>query len=682
MREAIREGGRLKGQDRIWFGGDYNPDQYGAETMEEDLRLFREAGVNLLTLPVFAWARLEPEEGVYDFGWLDRILDRIWENGIRVCLATPTSAQPAWLSAKYPEVLPVDIQGRKRTHGMRVFFCVNSPKYRERAAALAAEFGRRYAHHPALACWHVANEYGTACYCDTCQGKFRTWLKKRYGTTEELNRRWHTAFWGRTVYSFEEVFLPTELNDDYRFCPAVQLDYQRFLTDSTAECFRNEAEVLRSFNPDIPVTTNMSGFIRKLDQFVFTREMDTVGWDNYPSPQDPPHLVAMKHDIMRGLKGGQSFLLMEQSPNQQNWQPYNRLKRPGEVRRLSWQALARGADSCLFFQMRQSVAGQEKFHGALIGHGGHGDTRVFREMTGLGRELAAAGDRFLGGRTPARVAFLMDWNSWWALEQSSGPSRDMDYLKLLAAFYRPFHARNIPVDFLNPGPDTDYAAYDLVAAPLLYMTKPGVAEGLTEYVRRGGGLLASFMTGLADENDRCVFGNAPGKLRQALGLWVEETDALRPEEGNRILPERGGELRESRRCGFLCDLIRTEGAEVLARYGEDFYAGVPCVTRNRFGKGMAWYVGTLPEADFLTELTDRICGERGIRSPFPADPGVEITRRVNDRGETWFFLNHSEEPASVELGETRLRDLVSGEMLSGRLTLAGGDVKAGFRSAE
>ena len=248
----------MKKADRIYYGGDYNPDQWDDQTIEEDMRLFRKAGINLLTLPVFSWAKLEPEEGVYEFGWLDRILDKIWENGIHVCLATPTTAQPAWLSTRYPEVLPVDIAGRKRTHGMRVFFCVNSLKYRERAAAIAEEMAKRYAHHPALAMWHVSNEYGTYCYCPTCQAKFRQWLKRRYGTLEELNKRWHTTFWGRILTDFEEVTLPTELNDDYRFNPTIQLDYMRFVTDSTAECFLNEYQALKKYNPEIPIQTNMS----------------------------------------------------------------------------------------------------------------------------------------------------------------------------------------------------------------------------------------------------------------------------------------------------------------------------------------------------------------------------------------------------------------------------------------
>lgn len=664
----------MKKTQKIYYGGDYNPDQWDAGTIDEDMRLFNKAGINLLTLPVFSWARLEPDEGVYDFGWLDEIIDKIWEHGIYVCLATPTTAQPAWLSTRYPEVLPVDIAGRKRTHGMRVFFCVNSLKYRERAAAIAEEMAKRYAHHPALVMWHVSNEYGTYCYCPNCQAKFRLWLRRRYKTVEGLNEKWHTAFWGRIVTSFEEVTLPTELNDDYRFNPAIQLDYMRFVTDSTAECFRNEYEVLKKYNPEIPIQTNMSGYIKKLDQFTLTKNLDVVGWDNYPWPDDPPYFVAMKHDIMRGLKGGQSYVLTEQSPNQQNWQPYNLLKRPGEVRRLSYQAMAHGADTCLFFQMRQSIAGQEKFHGAIISHSGREDTRVFRESAELGMELDRIGDAFLEGRTPAKAGILFDWNNWWALELSSGPSKDMDYLKTVSLYYETFFRKNIAVDFLPY--DADLKGYSLIVAPMLYMAKDGVAERIDRFVREGGTLVTTVMSGLADENDRCVFGAYPGKLKDMLGIWVEETDALRPYEKNSMKMEDGVGLSKTEyECGFLCDIIHPEGgAEVLARYGTDFYAGVPCATVNHFGEGRAYYIGTQPEQAFLEELVDKICADCGLNPLYASAQGVEITLRVSDRAEVVFAINHNKEEAWIDFGQEELINLLNGESLTGRVSIAVGDV--------
>lgn len=664
----------MKLADRIYYGGDYNPDQWDEKTIDEDMRLFQKAGINLLTLPVFSWARLEPDEGVYDFAWLDRILEKIWSHGIYICLATPTTAQPAWLSTRYPEVLPVNRAGRKRTHGMRVYFCVNSLKYRERAAAIAEEMAKRYAHHPALVMWHVSNEYGTYCYCPVCQAKFRLWLRKRYGTVKELNTRWHTSFWGRILTDFEEVALPTELNDDYRFNPAVQLDYLRFVTDSTAECFLNEFEVLKRYNPEIPVLTNMSGYLKKLDQFTLTKCMDLVGWDNYPRPDDPPCFVAMKHDIMRGLKGGQSYILTEQSPNQQNWQPYNRLKRPGEVRRLSYQAMAHGADTCLFFQMRQSIAGQEKFHGAVISHSGREDTRIFKECTALGKELQNIGDAFLRGRMKAKTGILFDWNNWWALELSSGPSRDLDYLKTVSSYYEPLYRQNIPVDFLPF--DADLSEYGLILAPMSYMMKEGLAERLEEFVKEGGILIATVMTGLADENDRCVFGAYPGKLRDIFGIWVEETDALRPDESNYIEMKPGHLMKKNEyKCRLLCDILRLQSdAEILAVYGTDFYAGTPCITRHAFGAGAAYYIGTQPDQEFLDEFLEVICREKKILPVYPSADGVEVTSRISEKGETIFLLNHNPTEGWVSLGEDCLESLMDGSELTDRITIGAGDV--------
>lgn len=663
----------MKKAENIYFGGDYNPDQWDEDTIDKDMELFQKAGVNLLVLPVFSWAKLEPAEGEYCFEWLDKIIEKIWSHGIHICLATPTTAQPAWLSKNYPEILPVDIAGRKRTHGMRVFFCVNSTKYRERAAAVAEEMAKRYAKHPALAAWHVSNEYGTPCYCESCQRKFRLWLKKRYGTIENLNQMWHTSFWGRTVYQFDEIMLPTELNDDYRFYPVVQLDYMRFLTDSTAECFENEAQILRRYNPEVPVMTNMSGYIKKLDQGVMAEHLDMVGWDNYPAPTDPPYFTAMKHDIMRGLRHGQSYWLTEQSPNQQNWQPYNKLKRPGEVRQLSYQAIAHGADTCLFFQMRQSIAGQEKFHGAFIGHSGREDTRIFKEMTELGHELKKIGKKVLNGRYHARVGIIFDWNNWWSLELSSGPSKDMDYLKTVSRYYQAFFEQNIPVDMIRM--DENLEKYDVIVAPMLYMMKGDIAERIEAFVKKGGYLITTVMAGLVDENDRCVYGEYPGKLKTILGIRVEETDALRAEEKNFMQMTEGTKFTQIQyECGFLCDLLYIDTAKILAVYGKDFYRGMPCLTENVYGKGKAYYIGTEPNVGFLKDFFREICSEKGIAPLYAAQEGVEVTNRISEEADITFVINHNQEKAWIDLGKEKKKNLLNEKEMSGKIVLSSRDV--------
>lgn len=657
----------------VLYGGDYNPEQWDDATIEQDMQLFKKAGINLVTLPVFAWAKIEPREGEYHFEWLDKILKKLWENKIYVIMATPTTAQPAWLSKNYPEVLPVDIAGRKRTHGMRVFFCVNSEKYRERAAAIATEMAERYHTYPGLVGWHVANEYGTYCYCENCQKQFRIWLEKRYGTIEHLNDKWNTAFWGRVVYDFDEIMLPTELNDDYRFNPAIQLDYMRFVTDSTLECYLNEADILKKYTPDLPVFSNISGFIKKLNQFKMVEHMDSAAWDNYPGPRDERSLPALKHDIMRALKDGESYIIAEQSPNQQNWQPYNKLKRPGEVRTIAYQGLARGADACLFFQMRQSVGGQEKFHGAVISHAGTDDTRIYREIAELGQELQKLGDTFLEGKIDAKAAFLFDWDSWWALELTSGPTQDMDYLAQVHKYYKAFYEKNIPVDIIKV--TADLSKYKIVVAPLLYMMKPGVAEKIQKFTAEGGTFLATYMTGVADENDRCIFGAAPGELSETLGLWVEETDAMFPDEQNSILVNVNSlPLQEKYTSGFLCDVIRPTTAKTLAVYGDDFYKGVPCVTVNEVGAGKAYYLGCEPDDAFLSDFVGCICEEQGLAPLFETGGEIELSTRTGKDGDVTFVINHGVENGWVNLETQQYQNLLTDELLSGKCEIRGRDV--------
>lgn len=657
----------------ILYGGDYNPDQWPEEIWREDMRLFRLAGINVVVVPVFSWAKLQPAEDRYDFEWLDRVLDLLAENGIYACIATSTAAQPAWMSVKYPEILPVDVHGRKRTHGKRVNFCPNSKVYRKFAARLARKLAERYKDHPALLYWRVANEYGTYCYCDTCAQEFRKWVQKRYGTIEEVNRRWNLSFWGHTIHSWDEIMVPSELNDDNKWYQPVALDYLRFMTDSTIECFVNEYQAIKEVTPDLMVSTNISGYIKKLDQFKFAEYVDIVSWDNYPQPQHRMSLVAFKHDLMRGLKGGRPYILAEQTPSSQNWQPYNLLKRPGVMRLLSYQALARGADTVMFFQMRQSKAGVEKLHGAVISHAGHERTRVFGECAQLGAELKNIGASFLDSRVTAKVAVMFDWDNWWAVELSSGPSRDLQYLDQVEKYYHALWKLNVPVDIVRP--DSDLSKYDLVLAPLLYMTKPGTAENIENYVREGGTFVTTFFSGMVDENDHIILGGYPGELKDVLGIWVEEIDGLLPEMKNGMVMKGPlGELNGTYGCGLICDLLHLRGAEALAVYAADFYAGRPCLTRNQFGKGTAYYVASDPEQPFIDGFVKYLCDLKGIKAPLEVPPGVEVTQREKESRRFTFVLNHNETAVEIDLGEKACFDLVTQTEKRGRVRLAGRDV--------
>jgi beta-galactosidase len=657
---------------KVLYGADYNPDQWPEKVWAEDVRLMREAHVTTVTLPVFGWVALQPDEQTFTFKWLDSVLDRLADNGIGACLATATASVPAWVDQQYPDVLVVDADGIRRRHGNRHTFCPSSPNFRRLATTLVRTIAERYAAHPALQLWHVSNEYGTICYCALCAEAFREYLRQRHGDLDELNRRWNTAFWGHTYTDWEQVEPP--YNKGERAIQALRLDWQRFASDALLGCFRAEAEILRSVTPDVPITTNLMGPFFPLDYRQWAQELDIVSWDNYPRPHDPPSTVAFNHALMRGLREGQPFLLMEQSPSQQNWQPYNWLKPPGLLRLQSYQAVAQGAESVMYFQWRRSRGGIEKLHGAVVEHPGRSDARVFREVAELGGELAGLGSRTLEGRVDARAAVLFDWQNWWGLSYSSGPSDDLNYLDECRAAYAALYGLGIQTDVVSP--QADLSRYDLIVAPVLTMLEPADAERLAERVRAGATLLATPFTGLVDSDDLVHPGGAPGPLRSLLGLTVEETDACPPDRTNALrLTATVGDLTagDLLPSGVLCERVWLEGAEAVAVYEKDFYAGEAALTRNVSGAGRAYFLATLLTPDSLRWLIGALAAEAGISCPLGVEPptGVEVSRRVAPDGSAvLYLLNHSGAEVEVPLPGGRHTDLLTSEEFEGSTTLA------------
>ena len=646
---------------RILYGGDYNPNQWPREVWNEDMRLFKKAGINSATVNVFSWAKLQPNEETYDFSELDDVIDMLGKENLDIVLATSTAAMPAWLAKKYPEVTRVDFEGRRHKFGQRHNHCPNSLVWRRYARQLASELAKRYGKNPHVTCWHINNEYNTGCYCENCEKAFRVWLRKKYGSLEALNAAWNTEFWGHTFYDWDEIVAPNSLADGMGFgwtrktaFAGISLDYDRFLSDSLLENYKMERDAIREHDPDTPITTNLMGTYKGLDYFKWAKEMDIVSWDNYPAYNTPWSETAMRHDLMRGLKN-QPFMLMEQTPSQQNWQAYNSLKRPGQMRAQSYQTIAHGADTIQFFQLRRSKGACEKFHGAVISHSGSEETRVFQECSQLGAELAALGSQLLGADNPAQVGILFDWDNYWALEYTSGPSVDLKYCNQIHQYYRYFYNRHIPVDMVPM--DGDFSRYKAIVAPVLYMVKEGVAEALTAFVEAGGTLITGFMSGIVDQSDNVHLGGYPGPLRKLCGVWAEEIDALAPEQSNTLKFMDGSQSK----CGLLCDILHLEGAQALAVYGEDFYAGAPAVTKNAYGKGTVYYVGTQPEAQGLDKILDSLTGQGEIHPLIPDRTQLEVTRRVKDGTEFWFILNLTGKPQPLPESFAGETDMLTGE---------------------
>ncbi|BAS27051.1 beta-galactosidase [Limnochorda pilosa] len=674
----------------ILYGGDYNPDQWDEATWAEDLRLLRNAGINAVTVGVFSWARLQPEPDRFDFEWLDRVLARVHEAGLKVVLATPTASPPVWLAQAYDDVLPVGEDGVRFGYGSRRHYCPNSPNYRRHAREIARALAERYGRHPALILWHVDNEYGVhldRCYCDRCRNGFRQWLATRYGTIDHLNASWTTSFWGQRYNAWSEVDVPRR-TPTYKN-PAQVLDYRRFMTESFLQCYREQEEVLREQTPDVPVTTNLT-LAHGLDFHTWAPHLDVIAWDSYPGPGADPAEVAARHDLMRGLKGGrQPFVLMEQTPSQVNWMPHNPPLRPGELRLLSLQAVAHGADAVCYFQMRQSRGGAEKFHGAVISHEGSERPRVYREVAALGTELQRLAP-WVGSEYRAQTAVLFSWPIWWAVQQEPRISADVDYVRECMRYHNALWKHRAEVDIVSP--EADLSRYRLVVAPLLRHVDDSLRDRLETYVDAGGTLVLTFQGGLCDPQERVHLGGYPGPLRHLAGVWVEEWDILPAGRTNRVrVNEPRGSFAGSYAAELWCDVVHLEGARPLATFETDYYAGMPAVTEHEVGRGRVVYVGTALEPRGVAALMGWLAADRGLALPIQVPPGVEIARRWRPAGGTerspseteyiLFVLNHNVHPVSIELPRAFI-DVLEGKPIAGRSTLSARGVWALVPSAE
>ncbi len=639
----------------LLHGGDYNPEQWleHPEILKTDIERFQEAKINTVTLGVFSWAKLEPREGEFTFGWLADMIDRLYENGISVILATPSGARPRWLAEKYPEVLRVNERRERNLFGRRHNHCLTSPAYRERVRRIDGELVKRFGGHPGVKMWHISNELGGECHCPLCQRAFQDWLRKKYKTIENLNERWYTVFWSHTYDDFSQVESPSPLGETSDM--SLALDWKRFVSCQTIDFMEQEIKAIREAGSDKPVTANLMYDFLGIDYFRLAKKLDIVSWDNYPTWGKKPHSViagdtAFWHDVMRSLKK-KPFLLMESCPGATNWQGISKLKKPGMVEAASLQAIAHGGDGALYFQMRQGRGAEEKFHGAVIDHYGGRDSRTFRDVCRAGAMLEQI-SAVAGADTPCRAAVLYDWENRWAVEGSYGPrSDDMHHLECVQKSYYALRRLGLNVDIVDQGSPLE--SYRFVAVPMQYLFHPGFPERLRAYVERGGLLVMTYWSGVTNENDLCFLGETPQGLTEVLGLRREEIDALYDWEQNSICQQKEElpGMKDSYVCRNLCELVKPDTAQVLMVYGSDFYAGRPALLRNRFGAGTAYYICGDAEQDFYDDLYRILAREAGLEGILPLEvpPGVEVTMREDEAHSYVFLQNFSEETVTLAL---------------------------------
>ena len=654
-------------EKRLLHGGDYNPDQWldYPDTLKDDLRLMKLANVNTMTVGIFAWSALEPTEGNYNFEWLDKIIDDVYNQGGRVILATPSGARPAWLSEKYPEVLRTNDRREKMLHGGRHNHCFSSPIYREKTQKMNYKLAERYGNHPALIMWHVSNEYSGDCHCELCQENFRDWLKNKYKTIENVNKAWWGPFWSHTYTDWSQIESPSSIGENA--VHGLNLDWKRFVTDQTIDFYENEAKPLRELTPNVPITTNFMADTDDLIPFQslnyekFSKHVDILSWDCYPAwhndwetTKDLATKVGFINDLYRSLKQ-QPFLIMECTPSGVNWHNVNKAKRPGMHTLASMQLLAHGSDSVLYFQWRKSRGSSEKFHGAVIDHDNSEENRVFKEVSQVG-EILDKIKEIKGSMKQSKVAIIYDWENDWALKDAQGFGKESRrYPQTLQSHYKYFWDKNISVDVVTP--QQDLSKYSLVVAPMMYMMTEETMDRFRDYVKNGGVLVGSYLSGLVNETDLTYLGGWPKTLQETYGIDAKEIDTLYPKDKNSI--KFGNESFE---VVDYCTIIEAKEAEVLAKYEEDFYKNTPAITKNNLEKGKAYFIGARTNQEFLSKFYDEIVKDLHINEveDFISEGGISIQIRENKDAKYYFVMNFTEEEKNIEIKGSYI-DLILGK---------------------
>lgn len=625
----------------LLHGGDYNAEQWlgRPDILAEDIRLMKKAGVNVVTLGVFSWSMYEPQEGEFHFEWLDKIMDDMYSNGIYVILATPSAGKPPWLIKKYPDIMRTRADRTRLLYGERENHCNSNIVFREKVYKIDSLLAERYHNHPALIMWHISNEMYGECHCEDCQNNFRKWLKNKYGTIDNLNKEYWSSFWSHCYNDFSEIESPSPHGETA--VHALMLDYKRFYSDLSIDFVQSEINAVKKYNPDILVTTNIFHFNCGINLARLSEIIDVVSWDSYPhwhcqNDWDTAVKAAFGFDFCRSQKN-KPFLLMESTPSTTNSFENCKLKKPGVHILSSIQAVACGSNSVQYFQWRKSRGAYEKFHGAVLSHNGSENTRVFREVAEVGKRLEEL-QYIKDTNTQSRIALIYDWENMRALEeQKSLHSKEKPFDDIIMEHYEALCKNYVSADIIDT--KADFSKYDLIIAPMLYMTSEDTVQKIRSFVEKGGAFVMSFYSGLVNENDLAYECWPPYSLNDVFGIRVEETDALCENEYNEFIYNG-----KSYKALYACDLIHADTAEVFSRYQSDFYKGMPAVTANNFGSGAGYYIACRTDKDFLYDFYKDIITERGIRKIVHSEyvDGVMVKERSKDNKRYKFVMNFAD----------------------------------------
>ncbi len=666
----------------FYFGVDYYPEQWPEERWETDAQLMENAGLNTVRLAEFAWSRLEPRAGEYDFRWLDRAIEILAAHGMRVLLGTPTASPPPYLVTAHPDILRVREDGHRVTYGNRREYCPSHPVYREHARSIVTRMAEHYAAHPAIIGWQIDNEFGDRCYCPVCAESFRRWLRSRYECIEALNSRWGTDFWSHRYSDWSEIPVPLATGNTPN--PGLALDFCRFMSDTYVDFQQVQVDIVRGVCPEHLITHDMMGFkFDRLDYFDLARPLDVVAWNNYPRTQwsmdahVDPSLAALAADTMRGLKH-RNFWVTEQQAGSGGWEIVSVPPRPGECRLWAYQSIAHGADAILFFRWRTARYGAEQYWHGLLDHDAR-PSRRYDEIKRMGAEIRKIGSAVQGATIRPQVAMLLSYDSRFAFQiQPNNPH--FSYAEHFRQFYSALHEHHVPIDIAAP--TDDLSGYRLVIAPALHVVTEAIARNLKEYVHSGGLLVVTPRSGVKDDANAVYEQRPPGLLSELCGVEVEEYDSLPPGVENRLTFLTPELERADPVAGLVwCDVLKPTGTAVIARYTRDYYAGQPAITLNQFGKGHALYVGTFGGAALCERLAGWLLRLAGVQPLLSAPHGVEVAERWQGERRLVFILNHTDREQRVALDGAYQDLLGDGAPVEGMLTLPAREVRVLARNS-
>ncbi len=649
----------------LYLGSAYYPEHWPESRWAEDIRLMQEAGLNVARLGEFAWSTMEPADGQFQFDWLARAIDQLAQAGIDTVLGTPTAAPPAWLTQARPDTLAVDEYGRRAQHGNRCHFCVNSATYQGYCRRIVAAMGERFGHHPHVIGWQLDNEYNRVCYCEECRSQFQTFLQARYGSLDELNARWATAYWSQTYTDWTQIPAPIGGHN-----PGLMLDWKRFITESYRQYQQVQIDALRpQLREGVWITHNFMGWFDGFDHYALNEDLDMASWDYYVGTGHHDHLEkGAIHDLTRGFKLAsgkpKNFWVMETQPGSVNWRPVNNVLNQGEARVMAWQAIGHGADGVLYWQWRSALNGQEQYHGSLVDQSGQ-PRPFYDEVKLLGADVLAVGELLAETRPEARVAFLNDYPSRWSIQWQKHHA-DFDWVKHLTHYYRPFARANLGIDVVHA--DTPLDNYRIVVMPALIMLNEQRSRRLTEFVRRGGKLIITARSAMKDEDNSLLPMRQPGTLADLAGVEVEEYYAL-----DEPVPIKGNWFEgQSRIWAERLKVRDSNHVAVIAKYGPSngWLDGQPAITVRGTSSGLCYYCGAYLDDEAQEAFLHRVIETVGLRAAIQVPEGVELCTRVTLDGKTRYFIliNHTRAGQLINL-PWPAAEQPGGRVLTGRIEL-------------